>query len=620
MRRLSSIALLLVSWPVAATAAPSFDFYPDSVRFDLSNGRRLSDPSVPATDRRGFRFDEPLRLAVARDEVIAFQIVGRGEAGDYPIVIEGFDDLVVSTFEEVGIEITSPTESGGVTSLGPGTYPDALVPTSTLTVPAPPAIGALWVDVFAPRKLEPGVRQGAIVIGTKRVGITITVLDVTLPGRDLASLGTVNFGSLLDKERADPKHLLRWMQMAHAHRVDIEIMRMTPTQADDGTIDWDGWMKRVAPYVVGTAFTSSVGYTGPRAGLPVARWIIPHTDWWPTKRTEAGLPEDPKRWSETLREWEKRVDAAGWFDRPYATKWIMFINSLDEPKTVEELASLAKYEKLLADAKLENRRRVWFRADGNFGPDYGGMSDEDVAAEIGGAVDLWNLHGASNTAPIRLIEARQGLGERAMFYASNSGGEPSIPPLVIDADIVGARAWGWITYRYQLFGALNWEVDYYKGGCVENPKCSEGGRMNLDANLIYRGEELGLETHQPIASMRLKMLRRGSQDAAIADVVARRRPDVAGRIAEILVPRALGDNVPDQGRGAWTLDPAAYDRARNAMLTQVGGGTPIPISSIRTDGKGTQRPTASGYLYGLSVVVLVGLAWWVLSRGARNRA
>ncbi|MEQ9495258.1 MAG: DUF4091 domain-containing protein [Deltaproteobacteria bacterium] len=614
MRR--SVLALVLALPTSAVAAPEVHVYPDTIRFDLASGALLMDPDTARRDDpSAWRFGQtPLRIAAARDEVVAVQLVCRG-AGTFDVRVEGLEQVRTEVFAELGIRIDSPSESGAVTSLGPGLYPDPLVPTSTITVPAAPGVGVVWIDMHVDRDAKAGGHTGTFTVGETKVAVELTVLDVTMPVADRAKLGTVNFGSLLEKERAGA--LLPWMQMAHAHRVDVEVMRMTP-KIEDGEVDWQGWIDRVAPYIEGTAFTAEAGYRGPRAGTPVARWIIPHTDWWPTKPTKDNRPADPDAWSKSLAEWERRVEAMGWFGRPNGTAWILFVNGLDEPKTVEELDALASYEALLDAANLKDRARVWFRADGNFGPDFGGLSDEQIAERIGGAVDLWNMHGASNTAPIALLDRRRAQhGERAMFYASNSGGEPSIPPLVVDADIVGARAWAWLVYRYDLFGALNWEIDYHQPGCVKNPKCSDGNAMNLDATLIYRGEELGRREHEPIASMRLKVLRRGAQDVAIASLIARKKPSVAKGIARILVPHALGDEVPDHGRGIWSLDAKAYDRARASMLTRLGGGTDIPTSTIRTDGKATLRPQWWSYLGGIGVVIVVALLWWRFSPGAR---
>ena len=184
----------------------------------------------------------------------------------------------------------------------------------------------------------------------------------------------------------------------------------------------------------------------------------------------------------------------------------------------------------------------------------------------------------------QLTKLRREQGDRVSAYFSNTSGEPALPPTVIDAPVVGARAWGWIVARYALEGLLNWEVDYWSEQCPGNPRCSPGGQLNLEANLIFRAEAYGGPEGVPWASVRLKALRRGAQDAALLRLLEERAPDTAGLIAAAVIPHALGDQVPGQGRGAWSLDPRTYDRARDAILDRlVASEKPFPLSSIRRD-------------------------------------
>src|SRR5207237_10713409 len=101
--------------------------------------------------------------------------------------------------------------------------------------------------------------------------VEVEVVDRALPDRDVAKIESMNFGSLIALEKKDPSRFLEWMQLAHAHHVTVEIMRIQPNIARDGSIDWTGWADRIEPLVDGTAFTSTRGYDGPRAGLPVTR-------------------------------------------------------------------------------------------------------------------------------------------------------------------------------------------------------------------------------------------------------------------------------------------------------------------------------------------------------------
>ncbi len=591
---IAGVTALLAGLATDARGEPlRISAFPDTLRFDLESERfleagRADAPQDPSPYELRL---SPLRLTAARGEVVAFQLALTGRAGPQRVFAEAAVDedgapspLRVELFEARPVHVESPSVSPRVFSLGPGTYPDPLVPTSTVTVPFARGLAVLWVDVFVPEDARVGTHSTAVLVGEERVRVEVEVLDVTLPAADVAGLGAVNFGSILERARRDPALELRWMQVAHAHHLTVELMRITPPLGADGAIDWDAWASRVGPYVDGSAFTAASGYAGPRAGQPVTRFMIPLTDWWPDPATDAGLPSNPQRWSKTLRAWEETVKGRGWWALPNATRWVMFINSLDEPKSEAALQSLARYQRLIEAAKLEDRKHVLFRVDGNFGQPIEGWSDEQMAELLGPATDLWNAHGAPETLPWDLlIHRREKKGEGLMVYASNTGGEPAIPPLVIDASLVGARAWGWMVYRYGLVGALNWEVDG-AAGCVENPKCSPGGTMNLDATLIYRGEEVGAAPDQPIPSIRLKALRRGAQDAALLSMLAKKDPAAAAELAERMIPRALGDQVPKIGGGTWSLDPGAYQRAREAILDRLlGRPRALPLSAVRVD-------------------------------------
>jgi hypothetical protein len=172
--------------------------------------------------------------------------------------------------------------------------------------------------------------------------------------------------------------------------------------------------------------------------------------------------------------------------------------------------------------------------------------------------------------------------------------------------------------RYGLEGMLNWEVDF-AAGCVRNPNCAPGG-MNLDATLIYRGHELGEGFDRPLPSIRLKMLRRGAQDAALWARLAEIDPDTARQIAEVMVPRALGDDIPNEGFGAWPQDPVTYERARAAMLDRiVGVDQPMPLEMIRFDRPSQFEGKGGQILFRFSILLLVIAIWFIVSRMQRRR-
>lgn len=605
--------------PLLMAAAPVVRAYPETVRFDLDSGALLMARRGGAPkDASALELRLPLKLHAVRDEVVAFQLVVEGEDETLPISLTEADGIRGSLFREVGVRIDIPSNSANVQSLGPGLYPDPLIPSSTVAPVNGRAV--VWVDLHVDRTAAQGKRAFEVRIGDTRVPVELDVLDVTLPTKDAARLGAVNFGSFLVRGRRDRRHELAWMQMAHAHYLSVELMRPTPDRLPNGRIHWEGWAEHVGPYVDGSAFTAHYGYRGPRAGQPATRFILPHTDWWPVDKNDRDLPSDPAAFSRALAEWEQFAESRGWFDQENATDWILFVNSLDEPKRPEQIESLLAYEKLIAAAGLKNRRRVHFRVDGNFGQSIEGWSDVRMAEELGPVVDIWNVHGAPYTIPWALLQRRRKMhDEEITVYFSNTSGEPAIPPTVIDAPLAGLRAWGWLVMRYELSGALNWEVDY-EAGCVENPLCSPGGRMNLDATLIYRGGELGEIADRPIPSMRLKALRRGAQDAALLSLLKAKDPETARQIAHVMVPRALGDEVPNEGYGVWPQDPMTYERARYALLDRLAGvPEPLPLGKIRFDKPAQFLGKSSEILLRVLIFLAVIVSWVLVMRWRRNR-
>ncbi|HJZ85319.1 MAG TPA: glycoside hydrolase domain-containing protein [Polyangia bacterium] len=161
-------------------------------------------------------------------------------------------------------------------------------------------------------------------------------------------------------------------------------------------------------------------------------------------------------------------------------------------------------------------------------------------------------------------------GGRRPFWAVNGGGTTA-GGLLLDAEGVALRTWGWIAYRYGIelwyaWEGLYWSDRYNKGGPTDlmtNPVTFDQRRTggddwgNGDGVLAYPG---------PMPSLRLKALRRGLADrrlliklaacggAAKADAIARR-----------LIPRAMGE-APKGDEPTWPRDEAAWEAARSAVL------------------------------------------------------
>jgi hypothetical protein len=568
---------------IAVGAPPvELEVYPDTARIELEGGR---------AEEGGAPLPAPLELRVVRDETVAVQVRVRARGGgpqEVSLWIDPRARLSPRVFVESGVRVKEASRSSRIHSLGPGLYPDVLLPlalNATLAVPAPPGVAVLFVELYAERQAEPGRFHATLDVGPPsnpaRIDLAVRILPLALPSGDQVHLGAMNFGSLMEREKRDPARLRSWMQLAHAHRLNLELMLPLPA-IEDGVIDWERWAGRVGPYLDGRAFTATAGYAGPLAGQPVASFILPHNERWPVPpRADAPVPSDPARWSASLSAFEALAERKGWLSGSNPTAFVLFVNKLDEPHDARTLLAIEAYAPLVAAARLRDRRHVRFRVDGPFGQRIPGWSDARILEELGPLVDLWNVCGGTESAPAELLGPRP-RNAGLMFYASNTAGEPATPPLVLDSALAGARAWGWIVARYQLSGALNWEVDF-RPGCLADPFCS-GSPLNLDALLIYRGEEVGRAFDEPIASLRLKALRRGAEDAELLGVLARRDPAAAAAIIRRIVPRALGDRTAGLSRGLWPIEGRAYDRARDRILDRLLVSDTPPITAHELDG------------------------------------
>ncbi|MEE2904408.1 MAG: glycoside hydrolase domain-containing protein [Myxococcota bacterium] len=563
----------------------------DSARLDLETSQGLDANRVGAPNERGEILvpAKPVKLRAVRDEVLSFQLVVTGEPGPRLLKSREFrtkdgkaQAISLKFYEQVGVRVSEPSLNDYVRSLGPGLYPDPLIPTSTVVIKKQPQVSAIWVDIWIKPEAAAGKMLGGFSVGADEnlIEVEIEVVDETLPLVDVAGLGAVNFGSLLERRQRSKKRFLEWIQMAHAHHFNIEFVRSRPGKDANGTILWEEWADEMGPLFDGRAFTKEFDYDGPRKGTPIQRFVLPHTDWWPVDETRDNRPTSGKVWSRELKQWETLALSRGWLKRPHGTDFIIFINSLDEPNTPAKFESLLSYQALINQAQLENRDHIHFRMDGGFGGDIPSWDDKEVIRKLGGLVDDWNLCGAKQWMPLRLLphQLLKDGNDRLFFYASNTAGEPTIPPLVLDSPLAAMRAWGWLVYRNGFSGAINWEVDY-RANCVKNPACS-GDMLNLDANLIYRGEELGLEPDVPVASIRLKTLRRGAQDVALLRLLAKKEPKIAAEIAARLLPETFIENSSDNKYGLWPVSGEPYELARTAILDRLAN-VPEPMSIER---------------------------------------
>lgn len=154
-----------------------------------------------------------IALWAARGEYESFQVVVRAPAGGLKNVNVAISDLMgergritkasLTLYREHYLQITheSPDRGGTNRPLGPGWYPDALIPFTTTSggslrpatlraVPfdlAPSMNQPLWIDVFVERETLPGRYSGTVTVtsdeGQAAVSVIVNVWNFELPLR-----------------------------------------------------------------------------------------------------------------------------------------------------------------------------------------------------------------------------------------------------------------------------------------------------------------------------------------------------------------------------------------------------------------------------------------------------
>jgi hypothetical protein len=217
----------------------------------------------------------------------------------------------------------------------------------------------------------------------------------------------------------------------------------------------------------------------------------------------------------------------------------------------------------------------------NVGDVIPGWDADRIFSEIGDDIEVWNVVGSTFSQGVDEMAARQSSHpeEQWWFYISCCAGEPAVGSPYIEGEALSLRTWGWINYRYRLQGAVTWEMDAgYTNlpACWTDPKCA-GWDINGDAYLFYAGWTVGLPAYQPVPSIRLKNLRRGSQDYEYLWLLeqqdgSRGRAD---SLAAGVVQQALNDGLDpytDTPPGRWAHTPASYEAARRQAADWLSGG------------------------------------------------
>ena len=524
-------------------------------------------------------------LAAAANETVSFQLVidagedgargvrvsvgpfgkGGAKAGAPAVRLYRMAPVEVRNFPSWYLRLTDqPVE--------PARFYDALIPIDPARRELPDlAAGerlAVWVDVAVPRDALAGEYQADIAVrsggATRRATLKLKVYDLVLPDyravpciggftnetifrlfirrRDAASGRERTFvPDRLDTDGEEVRAALviirELMRMAHDHRLDLFDKSIRPAIKRDRDakveLRWEDYDSIVKPYLDGTAFDDRIG---------VAAWPAPLRADWPRGDHYGGTAT--KRYRQTVS--DVRDQTVAHFKELGAERKLFFW-----PRTGGGGAE--GYRSYVALARL-------IRQGGAGTPMLTTLSPSPPAARpqppkgfaslaemFAPAGDRYDFSAATKTAA----------GDLAGVYL-RPGPPPYLPGGGVGASPADVRALAWLAMKYRCRGIFMPEVLDPAGDPRSHPAAER---------LFYPHDG------RFVASVRLKWLRRGLQDAAyLWLLVQRRRPSLAKAATDTMVRygslAAAGEHYLDPRLNGWVRDGQLWLAARKVLLEE----------------------------------------------------
>jgi len=467
---------------------------------------------------------------------------------------------------------------------------------------------SVLLDYYVPHDCPPGDYLGEVRVraaGAESVlPVRLVVHGATLPDElgfvvDLNSYGDVAGHYGLDG--GDPAYIpveRAYHRLAHAHRANWNPLPysqsgsisegMAPPLTGDGAqrrvADWSAWDARFGPLLDGSAFADL-----PRAGVPVHSMYLLFHECWPASMDlyqgavatreypqlivdhamtappieDAFPPEYAQAFEAVLADYRQHFEARGWsrtwlhlylnnkydFRNPdqggHGSSWWL----LDEPMHRDDWLALRFYASMFHRA-LDGSTAAFVSRGDISRPQW-------QPAWMDGAFDLMCVSSELFAHPriCRELAERQPV----TFWHYGTAND-------VGASNLQTVAWAWQANLAGADGILPW-----------NSIGTESAYREPEATaLLYPGRPLGRD--EPVASLRLKALRRGAQDVEYLRLLAERRgwnrADLREALRGLLEFEAATrtDYAEDAGRLVFdALTPKHLARVRDAVRQALGG-------------------------------------------------
>lgn len=595
----------------------SMDVYcvDETIRIDRDNQKVIDGNLTFGPNYANYLWDPVTRTVTiygARNEVVGFQIIVyansqalnsvnvttsslKGDSGTIPA-------SNISIFREWYTQVSSPSTWPKPT-MGAGWYPDALIPASVPNYGLPINVASgksqgIWVDVYIPKIAGKGDYTGTFTVssdaGSVNINVKLHVWDFDLP--DAYAPGEVGQTRLFEFFIFWDTISNRWggmsmtsaqfrtlenkfYQMARDHKFQMTTFfwwqPASPTfpqysgSGSSTTVDWTYFDERFSRYLDGTGF---------KDGYPVPVWLttIPRSG----QYSHGTLDLDTAQITKISQLYRQHFDAKGW-------KQTIINYLIDEPHDAEGYTgeqwttAMRNY----ANATHSANANVYYRCDF--------CCDKDWANPLIniGYVDLWAWNGATiksiptgQTQTIQVLATpREGLKnsynltEHIMFYQES---EPYLGCETIDGRIYGFRVWAWILWKYKMYGYNMWQCAAWTTDPWNNPL---NNGTNAQAYIFYPGNYIGID--EPVASIRMKMVRRGISDYQYMDLITRYsgNSSKADFWCNSVVQNALAYTTKSWGQaGEWSINAIDWFNARKGMGENLEAIAPSSATSSET--------------------------------------
>jgi len=505
----------LGAWGGAQAAPPTVWVAPSLVRV------RPTDAVQSATT---------MSLYAAKGETESFQIIVQAPAGGLSNVNVQAPDLggpQVTLYRENYLYLSSGSgdwSSNRNKPLGPGYYPDALVPfinpntgqplTGGTIVGAPFAVAAgqnqpVWVDVYVPPSTPAGTYSGTFTVtsaqGNASVTLSLRVWNFTLPLKPALKSCFMYWGT---SSGGQNRGVLQ---------SDSELLRnrlnpvSTSTSYERQLIDTLGLQSVSLPFWSNASNSGTMDPAPSVSSIQAAK--APHQQDLYFYCYSADEISSSSLYS-TIQAWGRNLHSAG----------------------VDQLITMSPVPALYDDGSGTGRS----------------------------AVDVWVMLPKMYDASRSYVQYVQQKGDKTWSYNCLQQDDYS-PKWLLDYAPINYRIQpGFINQTLGLNGLLYWRVDWWTSDPYNNVQAWSG--MPGEGMLVYPGAQVGL-TGQVVPSMRLKYLRDGVDDY---DYVQLLKQQGQGDWA-LSITRTIG---PDWSN--WSRDPNALEAARVQLgnrLDSLAGGT-----------------------------------------------